>query len=135
MNLEHAFPSVLDFVTPALVARTDSGPPPSGPVGWLARVDSKSVAILRLTFAPSTNEGQGWGIVVDLAETAGRAARCRLATFRDPTHARQVNGHGEHVVDLQFDRDGASVDLTPHEIARVEITFGPIAPDAGIGDG
>ena len=128
MNLEHAFPSILDFVAPASVVRVPHGPPRSGPVGWLIQVDNKAVALVRLVFAPSTNEGQGWGVIVDVIETAGKAARCRLKAFRDPVHARQVNGHGEHVVDLQFDRDGASIDLTPYEIARVELTFVGSAP-------
>jgi len=124
LNLEHAFPSILDFTTPATVVRTLVGPPTSGTTGWLIQVDNKAVALLRLIFAPMTNEGQGWGVIADVIETSGKAARCRLKAFRDPIHARQVNGHGEHVVDLQFDRDGASIDLTPHEIARVELTFG-----------
>ena len=126
LNLEHAFPSALDFITPGVVARVPTGPPPSGPVGWLVQVDNKAVALLRLVFAPATNEGRGWGIIADLIETAGKPARCRLKAFRDPAHARQVNGHGDHIVDLPCDGDGAAVDLTPHEIARVELTFGPL---------
>ncbi len=132
VNLEHAFPSILDFNTPAAVVRTLNGPPRSGPTGWLIQVDHKSVALVRLLFAPSTNEGQGWGVIADVIETSGKAARCRLKAFRDPIHARQVNGHGDHVVDLQFDRDGASIDLTPHEIARVEFTFGATGPEVEI---
>ena len=124
LNLEHAFPSVLDFHGPAPVVRTWGGSPASGPVGWLIRVDHKSVALPRVTFAPSTNHETGWGIIADVIETAGRAARCRLTTCRDPIHARQVTGHGDHVVDLSVDQDGVSIDLTPHEIARVELTFG-----------
>jgi len=130
MNLEHAFPSVLDFTAPATVVRVPHGPPRSGPVGWLIQLDNKAVALIRLTYAPSTNEGQGWGVIADVIETAGKAARCRIKAFRDPVHARQINGLGKHIVDLQFDRDGASIDLTPHEIARVELTFGPsLTPD------
>ncbi len=127
VNLEHAFPSILDFTSLTTVVRTPNGPPPSGPTGWLIEVDHKSVALIRLLFAPITNEGKGWGVIADVIETSGKAARCRLKAFRDPIHARQVNGHGDHVVDLQFDRDGASIDLTPYEIARVELTFGQLS--------
>ena len=129
LNLEHAFPSILDFVTPPTLVSTQGGPPASGPVGWLVQVDHRSVALVRLTFAPLTNTDQGWGIIADLIETAGRAARCRLKTCRDPIHARQVNGHGEHVVHLSFDDTGVSIDLTPHEIARVEVTFASLTDD------
>ena len=123
LNLEHAFPAALDLVAPALVVPTEAGPPRSGPSGWLVQVDHKAVAILRLTFEPRAHDGKGWGLVADLAETAGKAARCRLRAFRDPAHARQVDGHGEHVIDLPTDGDASLVDLTPHEIARVELTL------------
>jgi len=123
MNLEHAFPAALDFVTPCLVAPTEAGPPGSGTSGWLVQVDHKAVAILRLVFQPRANDGKGWGLIADLIETGGKAARCRLRAFRDPVHARQVDGHGDHVIDLPTDGDAALVDLTPHEIARVELTL------------
>ncbi len=131
LDLEHPFPAVLDATAPGLVVATDAGPPRSGPSGWLIQVDHKSVAIVRLAFAPRARDGRGWGIVADLIETAGRPARCRLRAFRDPVHARQVDGHGEHIVDVPTDGDAALVDLTPHEIARVELTLGEevAAPD------
>jgi alpha-mannosidase len=124
LELEHPFPAALDLTAPALVVPTGTGPPRSGPAGWLLQVDHKSVAILRLAFEPRAGDGQGWGLVADLIETAGQPARCRLRAFRDPTQARQVDGHGEHVIDLSIDRDAAMIDLTPHEIARVELTLG-----------
>ena len=129
LNIEHAFASALDLITPVAVVAVRTPAPPAGPVGWLLQVDHKAVAVPRVVFAPSTDEGRGWGLIADLIETAGAAARCRVKAFRPILHARQVNGHGEHLVDLQFDADGASVDLTPHEIARVELTFGPPRPD------
>lgn len=134
LNIEHAFASILDRDTPVGVVATTTAAAPASPVGWLLRVDHKAVAVARLAFAPSTNEGHGWGLVVDLIETAGQAARCQVRACRPILHARQVNGHGEHLIDLQFDPDGASVDLTPHEIARVELTFGPPPSDAAPGD-
>ena len=67
-------------------------------------------------------------------ETAGKPARCRLRAFRDPAHARQVDGHGDHIIDLPISGDAALVDLTPHEIARVELTLGLFAAGAGEDD-
>ena len=123
LDLEHLFPASLDFTAPSVVP-TESGPPRSGPTGWLLQVDHKAVAIARLEFTNKAGDGDGVGLVVDLIETAGKPARCRLRSFRDPSRARQVDGHGEHVVDLALDGDAALVDLTPHEIARVELTLG-----------
>ena len=124
VDLEHPFPAILDFTAPTPVVPTDSGPPKSGPVGWLLQVDHKSVAIVRLEFTANSAERGGFGLIADLIETSGKAARCRVRAFRDPVHARQVNGHGDHIVDLSLDGDAALVDLTPHEIARVELSLG-----------
>ena len=124
LDLEHTFPATMDLVSPAFVVPTDAGPPRSGPTGWLLQVDHKAIAILRLEFTSNAGERGAPGLIVDLIETAGKAARCKLRAFRDPTRARQVDGHGDHVVDLPLDGDGALVDLTPHEIARVELSLG-----------
>jgi len=69
-------------------------------------------------------DGHGPGLAFHLLETTGRAARCRLRTFRPPTWARQTDFQNEVVVDLPLDGDSVLVDLTPHELARVEVTLG-----------
>jgi alpha-mannosidase len=124
LDLEHPFPAILDFTAPALVVPTETGPPRSGPTGWLLQVDHKSVVIARLQYTGKAGEGHGFGLVADLIETTGKAARCRLRAFRDPKQARQVDGHGEHIYELTIEGDAALIDLTPHEIARVELTLG-----------
>ncbi len=124
LDLEHTFPATLDLTAPAFAVPTDAGPPRSGPTGWLIQVDHKAVAPIRLEFTANAGERGAPGLIVDLIETAGKPARCKLRAFRDPTRARQVDGHGEHIVDLSVDGDGTLVDLTPHEIARVELTLG-----------
>ena len=58
-----------------------------------------------------------------LVETAGRPARCRLRLFRDPVWARQTDFHHELVVDLPIEDDSILIDLTPHEMARIEVTL------------
>ena len=124
LDLEHTFPATLDLAAPAFAVPTEAGPPRSGPTGWLLQVDHKAVAIVGLHFTANAAEREAPGLIVDLVETAGKPARCRLKAYRDPTRARQVNGHGEHIVDLTVDRDAVLVDLTPHEIARVELSLG-----------
>ena len=68
-------------------------------------------------------EGRGWGLVIHLAETAGQSARCRLRFFRNPSWARQIDYQGETVIDLSVEGDAVPVDLTPNELARVEVTL------------
>ncbi len=124
LDLEHPFHAALDLITPTLVVPTDSGPPSSGPSGWFARIDNRAVAITHVEYAGSSGDGRGWGLVFHLVETAGRPARCRLRLFRDPVWARQTDFNHELIVDLPVDEDSVQIDLTPHEIARVDVTLG-----------
>ncbi len=111
-------------LAPAYVVPTDAGPPKTGPAGWLVTVDTKSVAVIRLAFLDRSGDGRGWGLDLTLLETAGRSTRCKVRTFRDPVWARQLDFNDETIVDLPTDGDSVLVDLTPHELARVDITLG-----------
>jgi alpha-mannosidase len=124
LDLEHPFHAAFDFVSPAYVVATESGPPRTGPSGWLFQLDSKAVAITRLGYIETSGEGRGWGVALHLVETSGQAARCRLRSFLNPTWACQTDFHKELVLDLPLDGDAVLIDLTPHEMARVEITLG-----------
>lgn len=124
LDLEHPFHAALDLVTPAFVVPTESGPPAAGNTGWLFLLDNKTVAVTRVEHVESTGDGRGWGLAFHLLETSGQAARCRLRLFRSPTWARQTDFNGELIIDLPVDGDAVPIDLTPHEIARVEVTLG-----------
>jgi alpha-mannosidase len=90
----------------------------------MARLDRKGVAISHVGFACAAPQGRGWGLVFHLLETSGQAGRCRLRMFRNPLGARQVDFLGETIVELSIDGDAVLVDLTPHELARIEVTLG-----------
>ncbi|WP_165219799.1 glycosyl hydrolase family 38 [Aquisphaera insulae] len=124
LDLEYPFQAAMDMLTCARVVPAVSGPPPQGPRGWLIAVDQKSVAVTHVSFAESTGEDRPWGLVVHLMETAGNSSRCRVRFFRNPTWARQVDFQGDLVIDLSVDGDGILVDLSPNELARVEVTLG-----------
>ncbi len=123
LDLENPWHAAIDAVAPAFVVPVQLPVPKSGPSGWLLAVDSKGVTILSVQFLERSGDGRGWGLDVTLLETSGRASRCKLRTFRDPTYARQVDFNDEVIVDLPIDGDGVYVDLTPHELARVDITM------------
>jgi alpha-mannosidase len=124
LDLENPFHAALDLITPAPVVPTDEGPPALGARGWLIHLDHKSIAVTSVSFLESTSDGRGWGLAIHLLETSGHSARCRLRFFRNPTWARQVDFQGETVIDLATEGDGILVDLTPSELARVEVTLG-----------
>jgi alpha-mannosidase len=123
LDLEHPFQAALDVVTPAVVVPVDDGPPSIGASGWLAQVDHKGVVVSHVEYAAATGDDQGWGLVFHLLETTGRSSRCRLRLFRNPSRARQADFHGETVIDLTIDGDAVLVDLTPHELARIDVTM------------
>jgi alpha-mannosidase len=134
LDLEHPFQAAQDLISPALVATIDRGPPEQGARGWLAQIDNQAVAVTHIEFKPASADGHGWGLIIHLLETGGRASRCRLRLFRNPLSARQTDFQGETIIDLTVDGDGVHVDLTPHELARIEVTMGQNPPGAaGLG--
>jgi alpha-mannosidase len=122
LDLEHPFHAAQDLVTPAAVVATENGPPATGATGWLVRIDRQNVAISRVEFTENAGE-RGWGLVFHLVETSAQSGRCRLRLFRNPSWARQVDFLGETIVDLSVEGDAVQVDVTPHEIARVEVAL------------
>jgi alpha-mannosidase len=124
LDLEYPFHAAQDLIASALVVPIDDGPPSIGSSGWLAQVDNKAVAVSHVEFVSETGDNRGWGLVFHLLETAGHAGRCRLRLFRNPTWARQADFQGDTVVDLSIDSDAVNIDLTPHELARIEVTLG-----------
>ena len=123
LDEEHPFRAAQDFLAPPMVVPVDDGPPAIGTTGWLARIDHAAVAVSRVEFVSETDGDRGWALVFHVLETTGSAARCRLRLFRNPTFARQTDFLGETLVDLSVDGDAVSLDLTPLELARVEVTF------------
>ncbi|MFI5457636.1 MAG: glycosyl hydrolase family 38 [Isosphaerales bacterium] len=123
LDLEYPFHAAQDGITPATVVPVSDGPPAAGTTGWLAKIDHKGIAISHLEFAGTTGGDRGWGLVFHLLETNGQAGRCRLRLFRNPTSARQLDFLGETIIDLSIQDDAVLIDLTPHELARVEVTM------------
>ena len=124
LDSEKPFHAVVDAMTPAIVVSVGNGPPQIGPTGWLAQVDSKNVVISHLEFVEQTGTDRGWGLAFHLLETSGYSTRSRLRLFRNPSWARQVDFQGDTIIDLTTQDDAVLVDLTPYELARVEVTMG-----------
>ena len=125
LDLEHPWQAVVDFLTPCPVVPLREGPPKAGPAGWFFHLDRPSAAVCRVEYLASTITDGRPALAFDILETSGRATRSRLRMFRDPTWARQVDFQGELVVDLSIEGDAVLVDLSPHELARLEVPLGP----------
>ena len=124
LDQEFPFHAAADLLAPAVVVPSDAGPPRSGPTGWLLQVDNKGVAVIKVELMEARDDGLGWGLAFYLRETTGRSARCRLRTFRNPASSRQTDFQENVVIDLPTEEDTVLVDLTPHEFARIEVSFG-----------
>jgi alpha-mannosidase len=124
LDLEYPFHAAQEWISPAIVVPTDDGPPAIGPRGWLVQLDHKGIAVLHASFLEDADDGRGWGMVFHLLETAGYSSRCRLKLFRNPLSARQVDFTGETIIEMTVDEDAVRLDLTPHELACVEVRMG-----------
>jgi alpha-mannosidase len=124
LDFENPSQAAQDVIAPAYVVPVANGPPSIAPSGWLAKADSKNLVISHLGFVERTGDDRGWGLAFHLAETSGSATRCRLRLFRNPSFARQVDFLGETIIELTTQDDAVLIDLTPHEVARVEVTLG-----------
>ncbi len=124
LDLEQPARALGDWLAPPVVVPLDHPPPPGRESGWFFKLDHRAVAVTRVAFAPFTADGRGWGLTFHLIETAGQAARCRLRLFRDPLGARLVDFQGDLIMDVPVQGDAVQVDLTPRELACVEVTLG-----------
>jgi alpha-mannosidase len=124
LDLENPAHAVIDAISPTFVVPVEGGPPSNRPTGWLVQVDSKNVVISHFEFVEQTGSDRGWGLACHLLETSGHATRCSVRLFRTPSHARQVDFQGDTIIDLTIQDEAVLIDLTPYELARVEITLG-----------
>ncbi len=122
LDLEQPHQAALDLIAPVHVVPTRTGPPRTGPTGWFYQLDCRSVAVTSVQAIENSEGGQS--LIFHLLETAGRPARCRLRLFRNPISARQTDFNQELIVDLYVEGDTVHADLTPHELARVEVSLG-----------
>ncbi len=124
LDQEYPFHAATDLLARPVVVPTDTGPPAVGPTGWFFLLDNPGVAVTRVEPLENSGDGRGWGLAFHLLETTGRPCRCRLRLLRNPIWARQTDFAGELILDLTIDGDAVSLDLTPHELARIDVTLG-----------
>ncbi|MFM7316946.1 MAG: hypothetical protein ACKO5E_08345, partial [bacterium] len=121
LDLEFPHQAVQDELTPPFIVPVRSGPPVTGHRGWFYHLDHRNVTMSKVEYLASGSEGRGGAVVFNLVESAGRAARVRLRTMLNPTYARQIDDRGQTVIDLSVSDDAVDIDLTPYEIARIEV--------------
>lgn len=118
IDCPHPAAAAVELLSPVTV-HPDVVPPPAGnPYGWLFHIDARDVVVTH--WEPLIEDGKVCGFVVRLLETAGRARRPRLRTFRPVQVARQVDFRGQPLIELALDGDAVRVDLGANEWVQIE---------------
>ncbi|MCE9546708.1 MAG: hypothetical protein K8T25_14605 [Planctomycetia bacterium] len=121
LDLTHPQQAALELITPPLILQ-QTAPPPQPAACWLFHLDAKNVVATH--WEPVADEaGRCIGVAVRLLETAGRAVRCGLRSFKQPTSARRLDFTGGTVAELQLDGDKAMIDMAAGEWVFVELEW------------
>ncbi len=131
VSLPQPAASALEFLTPPAVHRDDHSPGTTAS-GWLFHVDARNVVATH--WEPLVDaDVQAASAVADthtvsgfrarLLETAGRAGRVTLRTFRPVAKARQVDFLGQTLLQAPVDGDKITLDFGSHEWVEVEATW------------
>lgn len=126
---DYPLQAALGALTPPVVVPTRHGPPRAGTTGWFFHLDARNVQLLQLlplAAQPSEHAADAApvsGCAVRLVETEGRSARVRLRCIRNPTSARVRDYVGSTLARLVVEGDAVALDLSPYEIADVEVRF------------
>ncbi|HEX7447525.1 MAG TPA: hypothetical protein VF306_08265 [Pirellulales bacterium] len=94
---------------------------PASPSGWLFHLDAKNLVA---TYWQTVTEGDRVvGFRVRLWETEGRAGRVHLRAFKRLSSARQIDLHGNSLMDLTIDDDRVALDVSAYEWLGIEALF------------
>ena len=124
IDVDYPMQPALDLLCPPAVVPVEHGPPAAGDAGWFFHLSAKNVQLLRLT--PASRERQRPerdGFTIRLLETEGRGRRTKLRCFATPVSARQIDLQGRTINDLTVEGDAVVVEMSPYEIADVEVQF------------
>jgi len=136
-DAQYPLQATLDAMTPPGVLFTDQGPPPSGAIGWFFHVSAQNVQISRVVRlmdeTPSDTEmgdddrrrgtAADDGFALRLIETEGRHRQVKLRCYRTPSRARQRDFCGRTLGELSIIDDAVQIEMTPYEIADVELRY------------
>ncbi|MFK7779117.1 MAG: hypothetical protein QM501_13510 [Gimesia sp.] len=119
-----------NVMVPAGQFSSSAGPPSMGEKGWLFHLDASNVQLTRvMDLMPSKEESSQdeetvkAGFAVRLLETEGVHRSVKLRCWKSPVGARQRDFHGKTVVELPIEEDAILVEMSPYEIAEIEIQF------------
>lgn len=111
-----------DVLAPAPVVPVSSGPPRSGPVGWLIDCDAPNLWITGVS-RPMNQGGQGDAVLVHLVEVRGLATEARLRCCRPVRAAATVDHQGQVRQSVPAAEEGVTLGVAPWEKLSVRLSF------------
>jgi alpha-mannosidase len=131
VDLSHSAAAAIELITP-VTACDETTSPAANVSGWFFHMDAKNV--LATHWQPLVDDRQDDGPADDapkpvrgfrarLVETAGRAGRVTLRTFRPVAAARQIDFLGQTLVEVPFEDDKIRLDFAAHEWIEVEAVW------------
>jgi hypothetical protein len=116
---DHPGQTAAGWVAPAAVVPTDKGPPPVGPIGWLAHVDLPSLLITSLKPVAPTGDGMTRAVAARFVETAGFGGTADLLFARTPGKAILVDDAGATQSDITITGEPVGLEFSANELFRV----------------
>jgi len=119
-GLAHPASEALALVEPPVVVPGVAAPAAAAS-GWLFHLDAKNIVA---THWETVLEGErAVGFRVRLWETEGRAGRVHLRAFKHLASARQIDLHGNTLMELTIDNDRVALDVSSYEWLAIEARF------------
>jgi len=119
IDLPQPHNEAIGLLAPPTATFQNAPPPSSGSSSWLFHVDARNV--VATFWEPLVEESCVVGYRVRLLETAGRATRARLSSFREVASARHMDFVGEPRGDCQVNEGRVQLELSANEWIEVEV--------------
>jgi hypothetical protein len=116
------------LASPVAVVPTSKGPPHIGASGWLFHLDAPNLLLTRLHPGPlevrAENPPSDDAVTAWLFECAGHSGLAELRCVRNPKRAALLDARGNFLLEMSCNGDAVSLEVTPNDLARVQVEFG-----------
>jgi alpha-mannosidase len=121
LDLKNPLHEALALEAPVHMLFQSAPPPTPSRCGWLFHVDARNVTATH--WEPLIEGLEPSGFRVRLLETAGRAVKVTLSSFRAVTSARQRGLDGSPRNDCQLDEGRITLQMAAHQWTEIEATW------------
>ena len=121
LDLKNPLHEAISLHAPVHALFQSAPPPTPSRSGWLFHLDARNV--MATHWEPLLEGGVATGFRVRLLETAGRAVKATLSSFRPVGHARQRGLDGSPRSDCALEEGRVILQLAAHQWTEIEATW------------